>query len=83
MSFDLERFSVDLSLVVPLDPSCWETCENISIDYTVIENPDKLVAVRLLVHLSDLGDWTSVWAENLKDEKGNVNLGEPTLIACT
>ena len=83
MCFDPERFAADLSLVVHLDPSCWEICENISIDYTVMEKPDTLGAVRLLVHWSDLRDWTSVWAENLEDEKGNVNLGQPTLIGCT
>ena len=73
MRFDPERIAADLSLVLLLDPSCWATCENISIDYTVMEKPDKLVAVRLMVHWSDLGDWTSVWAKNLKDEKGNIN----------
>ena len=60
MCFDRERFATDLSLLVHLDPSCWATYENISIDYTMMKKPDKLVAVLLLVHWSDLEDWTSV-----------------------
>lgn len=57
-------------------------------DIETMEEPDVLLVNKelhvslILVHWSDLGDWTSVWAENLEDKKGNVNLGEPTLIGC-
>ena len=66
-----------------LDASCWAACENISIDYAVMEKLDKLVAVSLATHWSDLGDWTSVWAENINDTQGNLNLGNSISIDCT
>ena len=50
MHFDLERFAADLSLVVLFDPTCWLTCENITIDYAVMEKLGNLVSFQLLVH---------------------------------
>ena len=64
------------------DPETWAMCENISIDYAVMEKVDKLIAVQLETHWSDLGDWASVWTEHQKDTNGNVNSVNSTSIDC-
>ena len=48
--FDLERFAADPSLVMHLDLSCLATCENITIDYAVLEKLGNIVVVQLLAH---------------------------------
>ena len=50
MHFDLERFAADPSLVMHLDLSCLATCENITIDYAVLEKLGNIVVVQLLAH---------------------------------
>ena len=56
-----------------LNPAVWEKCEDISIDYAVMERADNLSAIPLLCGWSDLGDWSSVWRELGPDEKGISN----------
>ena len=53
-----------------LDEDTWDKCEDISIDYAIMEPSRNLVAVPFGAHWSDLGGWSSVWSEMEKDAKG-------------
>lgn len=65
-----------------LDPAAWAECQNISIDYAVMEHATNLVAVPLSVGWSDLGDWNAVWAEQGSDNKGVSKTQNVTEIDC-
>lgn len=65
-----------------LDPAAWEECEDISIDYAVMERADNLSVVPYGGAWSDLGDWHAVWRENEGDENGTVLNGPATSIDC-
>ena len=65
-----------------LNPAAWEECQNISIDYAVMEYADNLVAVPLSAGWSDLGDWNAVWKEQESDHKGTVTTQNVTAIDC-
>lgn len=66
-----------------LDPAAWEECEDISIDYAVMERADNLTVVPYGGAWSDLGDWHAVWRENEGDESGTVLNGPATSIDCS
>jgi len=53
-----------------IDSEAWSKCENISIDYAVMERSDKLVAIPFSSGWSDLGGWDAVWTEMGPDENG-------------
>lgn len=53
-----------------LDPDAWSKCEDISIDYAVMERASNLVAVPFSAGWSDLGGWDAVWDEMEKDYNG-------------
>lgn len=65
-----------------LDPEAWAQCEDISIDYAVMERADNLSVVPYGGAWSDLGDWHAVWREAESDEKGTVLNGPATSIDC-
>ncbi|MFL2787528.1 MAG: mannose-1-phosphate guanylyltransferase/mannose-6-phosphate isomerase [Paracoccaceae bacterium] len=65
-----------------LDPAAWAECQNISIDYAVMEHADNLIAVPLSAGWSDLGDWSAVWKEQGPDNKGIVASQNVTEIEC-
>ena len=65
-----------------LDPIAWADCEDISIDYAIMENADNLIAVPLSAGWSDLGDWNSVWKEQGPDQKGVVTTPNVTEVDC-
>ena len=48
----------------------WAQCENVSIDYAIMEHSQDLVAVPFSAGWSDLGDWSSVLLEMDKDDQG-------------
>ncbi|MDB2369487.1 mannose-1-phosphate guanylyltransferase/mannose-6-phosphate isomerase [Planktomarina temperata] len=54
-----------------LNPQPWANIISESIDYAIMEKADNLVAVAYTSKWSDLGGWDAVWAETVKDEKGN------------
>lgn len=60
---------VDLDFM-RLDPDAWSECENISIDYAVMERAANLVAVPFSAGWSDLGGWDAVWGEMEQDANG-------------
>lgn len=53
-----------------LDAEAWTKCENISIDYAVMERAFNLVAVPFSAGWSDLGGWDAVWGEMEQDDNG-------------
>lgn len=62
----------DLSFL-RLDEAAWMQCENISIDYAVMEKANNLVANPLAAGWSDLGEWAAIL-----DLEGSVDNGALT-----
>jgi len=66
-----------------LDPEAWEACDDISVDYAVMEQAANLTVVPYGGAWSDLGGWDAVWREADPDEQGVVTAGPATAIDCT
>ena len=62
VSSAVDKGSPDLSFF-RLDVDSWDTCEDVSIDYAIMEKTDNLVAVLFAAKWSDLGGWEQVWKE--------------------
>ena len=58
-----------------LEKNSWGRCENISIDYAIMEKISNICVVPYDGFWSDLGGWNAVWKEMKPDENGMV-LGE-------
>ena len=54
--------------------SCFEKCEDISIDFAVMENAKNVKIVLADFDWSDLGTWGSLYTHVEKDEYGNANI---------
>lgn len=59
-----------------LDPSSFEACEKISIDYGIMENAEQIRTVQAAFDWSDLGSWNQLHETAAKDNKGNVIIGD-------
>ena len=66
-----------------LDANAWNDCENLSIDYAIMEHAPNLVAVPFSEEWSDLGDWDAVWEKMGPDEDGVVVSKNAKAIDCT
>ncbi|MDB2609467.1 cupin domain-containing protein, partial [Paracoccaceae bacterium] len=53
-----------------LDPTAWSRCEDVSIDYAIMERAGNLVAVPFSAGWSDLGGWDAVLQEMDHDDNG-------------
>ncbi len=62
-----------------LDKEAYEVCENVSIDYAIMEKADNIRCVPLQTGWSDLGSWPAVWQASPKDEQGNAIKGDVLL----
>lgn len=60
----------------------WSKCDDISIDYAIMERADNLGVMPLSAGWTDLGGWESVWLESDKDEQGNVVSDHAMTINC-
>lgn len=60
----------------------WEKCENISIDYAIMEKIENLCVVPFSGKWSDLGGWNAVWEEQASNENGVVLSNNATAIDC-
>ncbi len=59
-------------------------CENISIDYGLMERADQVCVIPVEMGWSDLGNWGAIYDLGSKDAAGNVVVGERTLVQnCT
>ena len=65
----LSAIKADLDFL-RLDPGAWSRCEDISIDYAIMEQAENLVAVPFSAGWSDLGCWDAVLQEMDRDEFG-------------
>lgn len=61
----------------------WQKCDDISIDYAVMERSNNLSVVPFEAGWSDLGGWDAVWREAGPDDCGVVTNGQSTAIECT
>lgn len=77
----LEEAKTDLGFL-RLAPGPWAGCEDISIDYAVMEKAQNLSVVPYGEAWSDLGGWDAVWRESGPDEHGVVASEHATAIDC-
>ena len=66
-----------------LGEQAYSRCEDISIDFAIMEAADALNVVPVDCGWSDLGTWRSVHAASSKDETGNTIEGDAMQIDCT
>ena len=50
----------------------WDSLDDISIDYAIMEKADNLSVMPFDGAWSDLGSWEAVWQESDPDQSGNV-----------
>jgi len=77
----IEQGHVDLGFF-RLAAEPWAKCENISIDYAIMEKIDTLSAVPYSAGWNDLGGWDAVWLEQGPDAEGVVTSENATAIEC-
>jgi len=56
--------------------SIYDSCENVSIDYGIMEKADNVFTVVSDFGWSDLGTWGSLYGHLPKDEEGNAKIGK-------
>jgi len=61
---------------IRLNKESFEKCEDISIDYAVMEHTNHGVVVSLDAGWSDIGSWDALWEVCDKDKEGNVLKGD-------
>lgn len=54
----------------------YEQCENISVDYAILEKAEEIFVFPAAFAWSDLGTWNSLREQSEKDKYGNVSMGE-------
>ena len=79
LSIQLGRKDLDF---FRLEDSAWHECEDISIDYAIMEKAKNISVVPYKGSWSDLGDWSAVWTEMGPDEKGVALSKNATAIDC-
>ena len=65
-----------------LDPVAWGYCENISIDYGIMEHAENLVVIPFSSTWSDLGNWDAVWHKMGPDKNGVATSANAHAIDC-
>ena len=60
----------------------WTKCENISIDYAIMEKIDTLYAVPYSAEWNDLCRWDAVWLEQRPNAEGVVTRENATAVEC-
>jgi mannose-1-phosphate guanylyltransferase / mannose-6-phosphate isomerase len=77
----IEQGHVDLGFF-RLAAEPWAKCENISIDYAIMERINTLSAVPYSAGWNDLGGWDAIWLEQGPDAEGVVATAHTTAIEC-
>lgn len=76
----LEQGVVDLDFM-RLDCEAWKNCENISIDYALMEKLSNLYCLPMSLDWNDLGSWDAIWSEQNTAADGVVEINS-TAIDC-
>jgi len=71
----LARAKSDLDFL-RLDRESFAKCENISLDYAVMEHTRHAAVVPVEMGWSDVGTWDALWQIGAKDDAGNVISGD-------
>ena len=71
----VQNAQIDLDFV-RLEEASYQQCENISVDYAVMEKADNVTMVPLGASWNDIGSWSSLWEVGNKDDDGNVTKGD-------
>jgi mannose-1-phosphate guanylyltransferase/mannose-6-phosphate isomerase len=75
----LDKAQTDLDFF-RLDAAAYAQAENISIDYAIMEKAHPVQCVPLNSAWSDVGSWAAIWSLSDKDEAGNAQQGEGSVI---
>jgi len=67
---------------IRLNESDFAECDDISIDFALMEKTKKAWMVPLDAQWSDLGSWDALWEASKKDENGNVTFGDAFVKNC-
>lgn len=59
-----------------ISPELFEHCDDISVDYAVMEHTDLAAVVPLSVGWNDVGSWSALWQLSEKDDQGNALRGD-------
>ena len=77
------RRAVDLAAddldFIRLDEASFRACPDISIDYAVAERTTRAACVPADLGWSDVGSWNALWELGVKDDGGNVSVGDVLL----
>jgi mannose-1-phosphate guanylyltransferase/mannose-6-phosphate isomerase len=71
----VESVTKDLDFIRLSEPE-FSRCENISLDYAIMEYTQKAVVVAVDCGWSDVGDLQALWKTNKRDSDGNVLQGD-------
>ena len=74
----LKNTSSDLDFI-RIDSEAFIKCPDESIDYAVMEKTQDAVVVPLDAGWNDIGSWSALWEESVKDENGNAVTGDAIL----
>ena len=66
-----------------IEPKAWSRCEDVSIDYAVMEKANNLVAIPFTAGWSDLGGWNAVMTEMNTNTRGVATSNNTHEINCT
>ncbi len=76
-----ENSTIDLGFI-RLDANSWNTVENISVDYAIMEKSKNLSVVPFYGSWTDLGEWNSVWKESGPNKNGVATSGPVKSFDC-
>jgi len=71
----VDQAEIDLDFL-RLETESYSKCENISVDYAVMERSRQVSMVPLNANWNDIGSWSSLWDVGGKDDDGNVTKGD-------
>ncbi|MSO99652.1 MAG: mannose-1-phosphate guanylyltransferase/mannose-6-phosphate isomerase [Acetobacteraceae bacterium] len=64
---------------IRLDVEAFTACPSISLDYAVAEKTREAAVVPADIGWSDVGSWSALWELGVKDDAGNVAIGDVVL----
>lgn len=78
----MDSQSSDLDFI-RIDKPIFETCQNVSVDYAVMEKSPDVVVVPMDAGWSDVGSWSALWDVSQKDSDNNAHKGDVISVAST